>query len=62
MPSFLLNQIHVFFSRLATLDEDGQGITEYALILGLIALATLAAVHFLTGKVTDVLSTVGNSL
>jgi pilus assembly protein Flp/PilA len=43
-------------------EEEGQGLTEYALILALIAIIAIAALNFLGGKVTDVLSTVGNSL
>ncbi len=43
-------------------DEDGQGLTEYALILALIAVIAIAALTFLGNKVTDVLSTVANSL
>lgn len=43
-------------------EDDGQGLTEYALILALIAILAIAALHFLGGKVTDVLSTVGNSI
>jgi pilus assembly protein Flp/PilA len=43
-------------------DEDGQGLTEYALILALIAVIAIAALTFLGGKVTSVLSTIANSL
>jgi pilus assembly protein Flp/PilA len=43
-------------------DEEGQGLTEYALILALIAIIAIAALTLLGGKVTDVLSTVANSL
>jgi len=43
-------------------DEDGQGLTEYALILALIAVIAIAALTLLGGKVTSVLSTVANSL
>jgi pilus assembly protein Flp/PilA len=43
-------------------DEEGQGLTEYALILALIAIVAIVALTFLGGKVTDVLSTVGSSL
>ncbi len=43
-------------------DEDGQGLTEYALILALIAVIAIAALTFLGGKVTDVLNTIGSSL
>jgi pilus assembly protein Flp/PilA len=43
-------------------EEEGQGLTEYALILALIAIIAIAALTLLGGKVTDALSTVGNSL
>ncbi len=43
-------------------DEDGQGLTEYALILALIAVIAIAALTFLGGKVTSVLSTIAASL
>ena len=41
--------------------EDGQGLTEYALILALIAVIAIAALTLLGGKVTDALSTVGTT-
>jgi pilus assembly protein Flp/PilA len=43
-------------------DEDGQGLTEYALILGLIAVVAIAALTFLGGSVTSMLSTVASSM
>ncbi len=43
-------------------EEEGQGLTEYALILALIAIVAIAALTLLGGKVTSALSTVGNSL
>jgi pilus assembly protein Flp/PilA len=43
-------------------DEEGQGLTEYALILALIAVIAIAALTLLGGKVSDVLSTVATSL
>jgi pilus assembly protein Flp/PilA len=43
-------------------EEEGQGLTEYALILALIAIIAIAALTLLGGKVTDALSTVGNSI
>ncbi|MDA8067182.1 MAG: Flp family type IVb pilin [Actinomycetota bacterium] len=43
-------------------DEEGQGLTEYALILALIAIIAIVALTFLGGKVSDVLSTVANSI
>ncbi|HWE59311.1 MAG TPA: Flp family type IVb pilin [Solirubrobacteraceae bacterium] len=43
-------------------EDEGQGLTEYALILALIAIVAIVALNFLGGKVTNALSTVGNSL
>jgi pilus assembly protein Flp/PilA len=43
-------------------DEAGQGLTEYALILALVAIIAIAALTLLGGNVTDVLSTAANSL
>jgi pilus assembly protein Flp/PilA len=42
--------------------DDGQGLTEYALILALIAIVAIASLHFLGNKVTDALSTVASSV
>ena len=49
---------------LATLrrDEEGQGLAEYALILALIAIVAIIALIFLGGKVSQILSNVGNSV
>ncbi len=44
------------------LERDGQGLTEYALILALIAIIAVAALTLLGGKVTSVLSTTANRL
>ena len=43
-------------------DESGQGLAEYALILGLIAIVAIVALIFLGGQVSKILSTVGNSV
>jgi pilus assembly protein Flp/PilA len=43
-------------------DEDGQGLAEYALILALIAIIAIAALIFLGGQISTILSTVGKSL
>jgi pilus assembly protein Flp/PilA len=43
-------------------EEEGQGLTEYALILALIAVVAIAALTLLGGKVTAVLSSAANSL
>ena len=42
--------------------ERGQGLAEYALILGLIAVLAIAALTFLGGSISSLLSTVGSSL
>ena len=43
-------------------DEEGQGLAEYALILGLIAIVAIVALLFLGGQVSRILSTVGSSV
>jgi pilus assembly protein Flp/PilA len=43
-------------------EEQGQGLTEYALILALIAVIAIAALTLLGGGVTSVLSSAANSL
>ena len=40
----------------------GQGLAEYALILALIAIIAIAALLFLGGRVSTMLSTVGSAL
>ena len=43
-------------------DQDGQGLAEYALILALIAIVAILALIFLGGRVSEILSNVGNSV
>ena len=43
-------------------DEDGQGLAEYALILALIAIIAIVALIFLGNQVSQILSTVGDSI
>jgi pilus assembly protein Flp/PilA len=43
-------------------DERGQGLTEYALILALIAVVAIAALAFFGNTVTSVLSSVASSV
>jgi pilus assembly protein Flp/PilA len=43
-------------------ERDGQGLTEYALILALIALVAIVALTLLGGKVASGLSTVASSV
>jgi pilus assembly protein Flp/PilA len=44
------------------IDEDGQGLAEYGLILGLIAVLCIVAVTFLSTKIQGLLSQVGSSI
>ena len=43
-------------------DEEGQGLAEYALILALIAIVAIIALIFLGNQVSQILSTVGDSI
>ena len=44
------------------LDDEGQGLAEYALILALIAIVAIVALLFLGGAISTILSTVGKSV
>ena len=43
-------------------DEDGQGMVEYGLIIGLIAIVVIVALSILGPKVADMFNTATNSL
>jgi pilus assembly protein Flp/PilA len=43
-------------------EEDGQGLTEYALILALIAILAVAALSLIGGAVSSTLSKVSSSI
>lgn len=43
-------------------DERGQGLAEYALILGLIAVISIAALVFIGTAISGVLSSIGATL
>lgn len=43
-------------------EDEGQGLTEYALILVFIAIIAIVALQFLGGAVTSTLNKVGSSL
>ena len=58
----IFTNLQVQLARVFKDDEEGQGLTEYALILALIAVVAIAALTLLGGKVTSVLSTIANSL
>jgi len=42
--------------------EEGQGLAEYALIISLIAIVAIAALFFMGGQVSGILSTIGQSV
>ena len=42
--------------------EDAQGLAEYALILGLIAMVAIVALIYLGSQVSDKLSVIGSTL
>jgi pilus assembly protein Flp/PilA len=54
----LITGLIAYFRR----DEEGQGLAEYALILALIAIVAIIALIFLGGRVSQILSNVGNSV
>jgi pilus assembly protein Flp/PilA len=43
-------------------DTSGQGLAEYGLILGLVAVVCLVAIRFLSGSIQAVLNHLGSSL
>jgi pilus assembly protein Flp/PilA len=43
-------------------NDRGQGLAEYGLILGLVAVLCIAAVMFLSGNIQAVLSNIGSSI
>ncbi len=52
-----------FADRIAAYrDEDGQGLAEYALILGLIAMVAIVAVMFMGNQVSDKLTVIGQTI
>jgi Flp pilus assembly pilin Flp len=61
VPDQLSALIHHSFFRSGR-DERGQGLAEYALILGLIAVLAIVALLFLGNGISTLLSTIGNSL
>jgi len=42
--------------------EEGQGLAEYALILGIIAIAAVVALLWVGGNITQLLSVVGQGI
>lgn len=50
------------FRSVLSNDDRGQGLAEYGLILGLIAVLCIVAVVFLSGNISGLLSNVGSSI
>ena len=65
---FKQDRVLAAFARMQTLGSDllheqrGQGLTEYALILALIAVVAIAALSLFGTKVTSVLTSVARSV
>ncbi len=43
-------------------EEDAQGLVEYALILGLIAIAVIIAMVFMRDQLSNIFSMIGNTV
>ena len=60
---FDLTTVKALFGMLRNEDEtEGQGLVEYALILVLISVVAIGIMTTVGGKVTDVFTTISNSL
>jgi len=47
--------------RMAAAEASGQGLTEYALLLALIAVVAIAGLLFLGTSISNILSTIGHT-
>jgi Flp pilus assembly pilin Flp len=59
--------VRTALERLATMvaihgDNDGQGLAEYALILGLVAMIAIVSLMFFGSQVSDKLTIIGNAV
>ncbi len=43
-------------------DDEGQGLVEYALIIAVIAIAVIFVIIYMRDQITNIFSTVGNNL
>ncbi len=43
-------------------EDDGQGLVEYALIIAVIAVATIVVLLFMSGNLQNLFSNIGNNL
>jgi Flp pilus assembly pilin Flp len=58
----LYTTLQLAFFRASEDEERGQALTEYALILALIAIVAVAALHFLSNGIKTELTSVASSL
>ena len=57
-----LTYLRAWISARFSHDEEGAGLVEYVLLVGLIALAVIGAIVFLSGRVGSTFSKAGSSL
>jgi Flp pilus assembly pilin Flp len=57
-----MTQLFALISSINRSDDDGQGLSEYGLILSLIALVAVIALIFMGSQVSTMLDTVGKSV
>lgn len=43
-------------------EEEGQGMTEYGLIIGIVAVALIAVLAIFRGKISEIFTSVGTTL
>ena len=60
--TFPISEHDVTTSRSMRADERGQGLAEYGLILGFIAVVCIVAVMFISGAFQGMLNNVGSSI
>jgi pilus assembly protein Flp/PilA len=56
-PQAKVRRMTTFF-----VDEQGQGLVEYALIIAVIAIAVIVAMIFLRDQLSNIFSNIGNNL
>ena len=57
-----MTQLLALISSIIHTDDEGQGLTEYALILTLIAMVCVVALIFMGTQVSTMINTVGKSV
>jgi pilus assembly protein Flp/PilA len=58
----MLGRTRTVLRALVSPDQSGQGLAEYALILGLIGIVSIVALMFMGDQISDRLSVVGNAM